>query len=490
MNWLKKISVSGMMILYHTTMDGPSILEQGFKTREQLGGASALGGGTDQAISFTTDYGIAKGIFDGFILMWQMANSPQPLEDIRNHLQSSDPAIRDKISQHISNAQGRLDLLLDGWKPGRASAGGGPKTLEELEQSGFKPVPNESGVPVGGKYFFWLEPIADKDIDDLIYHYVQSYLMFTPDVYNPLFYGTSPSNFRGMSRENIGIITAEVFIDPEQNTNNRLNPGDYDVIPSMSEIRVYNLENIHQILDFDPNPGDSPKMSSSTLTYQSDEGMHELANSILRTLYKHQDFLNRQGVAFDQLVGLVQGISNIYTHYGISIGDIQKHLYETLGIQYYDIDLLNYVEAKKKMEPHPDIREIVQSLPPEILAVVKQGELSWEDIEDRWYKQDQVGYERWFDQLTRNVNVDIDWWIGDIQTYKKELDRVQQRLMSYLGDRYGEEDLDTLADIVITFRSATEPKTAMNKNWLQRVLVVSEHGMSNTYSKLGAVERR
>ena len=505
MNWLQKIAVSGPLIAYHATIAGSQIQQQGFKTREQLGG-SALGGGTSQAVSFTTDWSVAKGIFDAFITMWEFANASDPLGMMQQHFQSIDAGVGAEIKQHIDGSQGNFDSALQGWKgSGWSSGQSRSMTNEELQQSGFRPR-SENGVeqpPMDSeRHLYWEEPMDQQEIDRLIYSYVNAYYTFAP-VYNPLFFGTEVGNFRGIPRDSIGIVTAELFIDPERRGKDDVNSqGDYSVLPSMSEIRMYNLENIRQVIDFDSNPGDSPKMSSMTPTYQPDEKDHNDLNTIIKLLYKHQDIIRKGKVDFDYIVGILQGYTTNSDLRSFddnpSLGQMRKYLFASLGIEYNDYDLLNYAKAKRKLEPPEEIRQAIETLPPDIRVQVDQGEIPFEDITDAWYGRNEVSFNQWTDGLQgRYIDQEIQWWMQDLKRYQEPYGEALVRLQKILGEQYSDVEFDGLAEIVKVFNDVVDSNRIANMdvtNWLQKQAQFEEGipdilaGLANEARKYSSAE--
>ena len=458
MTWLTKTynisplvrhAVAGNVLAYHTTIAGPKILEEGFKTRSQLGTA-ALGGGADDAVSFTTEYSTAKGIFDAFILIWELANSSDPLSSISNHSASLDPVVYQQINQHVQSSIGSsLVDLVSGWKKTHWNMSQGPLTTEELNQNGFKPV--EDHEDGDERHFVWQEPISSKDIDDLIYSYVTSYLTFAP-VYNPLFFGSSTDYFRNISRENIGIITVELYLDPKtKGKRNDYENSDYYVLPSMSEIRVRNLANI-DIVSFDANPTDNASMSSTNLTYNQDENLHNDLNKILKTIYKHRDIFDTDKFEFDHLVGIFQDIDDYN-----SLAIIQKQIYALIGIDYSQYDLDEYVKIKKRMEPDPEISNAIKSLPSEVLAIMTNGEASWEDILDNWYESYPKSVDIWYGKINHTVDREIEWWLSDYRWNKPKLDKIIERLSPY----HPVDKIDDFAEIHQVFQGINN-KNARN----------------------------
>lgn len=70
--------------LYHVTTAKSRIESEGIKTRWELrqGLGAGLGGGTDKSISFTSDYNIAKGIYDNLLIARKVASGEMTLQKL------------------------------------------------------------------------------------------------------------------------------------------------------------------------------------------------------------------------------------------------------------------------------------------------------------------------------------------------------------------------------------------------------------------------
>jgi len=80
--------------LYHATTGLRAIRRQGFRPRRQVG-TSALGGGTDEAISFTLDPRVAKSIVIGLLVLRAGARGDLTLTELYEHFEEQYPdAIR------------------------------------------------------------------------------------------------------------------------------------------------------------------------------------------------------------------------------------------------------------------------------------------------------------------------------------------------------------------------------------------------------------
>lgn len=146
--------------LYHATPFVREILNQGFKTKEDLGGTEVMGGVTEGAISFTGDFDIAQSIVD---------------------------AIKDAIM--IAQGTLRLGELIS------------IARSEGINMDHFRSWLTD--------YKYQKKKVGASD-PDIAFEFYRHYLMFTKIKYNPVFFGVSSSNFKNLKIENVGVLVADV----------------------------------------------------------------------------------------------------------------------------------------------------------------------------------------------------------------------------------------------------------------------------------------
>ena len=455
---------SGVMIAYHATIAGTKIVAAGFKTRKELDYKAALGGGSDQSISFTTDWTVAKGVFDGFMFMWSIANSQDMIAYIRDHYSKLKPEVQTKIVTYYGGGPGGLQMMLRGMKPGGMMSYGGstdktPKTAEELTQLGFGiPVSDsdESTPMIGGKYYVWEEPMTAEDIDNEVYSYVKAYLAADPDVYNPVFFGSSMDSFRNVPRGDIGILTCELNIDPARQTQNDFPSGDrtsYSMQQSMAELRMYDIGDIKSIIDFEYEPGDTAKYSSRVLHYAENPEVEQSINIVLKALYKHYRLIQQHtNLAPDGIISLFQNQTEVY-----KISSLLKSFLEATDLYIYTYDLDNITRIKAKLVIAPEIQAALNAMPENVRNSILTGAKSIDDAEEAWYDVDPDGQSAWYDRFYNEQREMDRYWQQDYVKYAKmyhdELDRIKTNSPKLI-DRWGEENLLQVADLVNSIRQA------------------------------------
>ena len=148
-------------ILYHTTPFASEIESQGFKTKEELG-FEALGGATENAISFTADFKIAQAIAVAFRDVINIAHGKFNVGDIIKLAKEEKIDIPDKFKNWIRDMK-------------------------------FRQIRSSS-----------------QTLKDMTFDLYKTYLAHTSVRYNPWFFGVRIENFEKMNVNNIGIVAAQV----------------------------------------------------------------------------------------------------------------------------------------------------------------------------------------------------------------------------------------------------------------------------------------
>lgn len=175
--------------LFHATPFVREILNQGFKTKEDLGGVEIMGGVTEGAISFTADFDIAQAIVD---------------------------AIKDAIM--IAQGTLRLGELIS------------IARSEGIDMNHFRSWLTDF------KYHKKKGSASDPDI---AFEFYRHYLMFTKIKYNPVFFGVSASNFKHLKLENVGVLVADVDMSKIKNYLNAMEEYRVPVEAISNVNRVY-----------------------------------------------------------------------------------------------------------------------------------------------------------------------------------------------------------------------------------------------------------
>lgn len=439
MSWLhryqsiSKVSSSGLMVAYHATTAGTQILQGGFKTRRQLEGRSALGGGTDNAISFTTDWAVAKGVFDGLVLAWQIANAPDEFAFIKQHFYRLPPEAQQNVIKMMSAFHGgaadkNIDTFLSGWTIDGAFGWGKsnkPLTHEELTALGYQPGPhgtkNIDGVE-GGHYYNWLRPMNDKEKADFLYSYLKAYHAGAA-AYDPVFFGTEIKNFKGLNRQDIGIISAEIEIDSSKRGIDDFPREGVDAthryVDSMAEIRIYDLSTIKRILDYDTNPGNRPKFIGERHYFGEKEHFESAVNSLMDFFFKNYHHLNKyfkaHNIAIDQVISILQRHGENDRNLWTVLKSIENAL-DLKPLNYVIHTLGDYIRFENRIKVPPEVKRLLDILPEQYRNRIFNGERAG-DVLYEMYENNKVGYDKWWtshpDDTAYDAEKTLDDWTFD-----------------------------------------------------------------------------
>lgn len=225
--------------VYHATVAMPAILDHGFKTREQVGGKHATGGGPDNSISFTlnkkTAVAIAIGLRTirgitraeiglGDLIIQAQQVCPQALAstmkklEVDAHVRSPEDVVRiDRGLEWFTNrgyglndeqtrmvlASGQVDGLVEhgygiveGWAPSEVLARAQP---ERWEVHGGKFPPREEWRYRRFTYEAYRALLFSGSWDK--------------EVYDPVFFMTDIAPISKLSDEDIGVVSAKIAAD-------------------------------------------------------------------------------------------------------------------------------------------------------------------------------------------------------------------------------------------------------------------------------------
>lgn len=408
MNWLSKISSSGKIVAYHATIAGTKILNTGFKTRQQLSDFSALGGGTNDSISFTTDWSVAKGIFDSFIFAWNLANKITSPQEV---LSQSSPQLQLSIQKMFNSSEGDLKNKINGWRREGVFGFGDikqPKTESEITEMGYKVDPDSN--PLDGQHFSWLRPLSDQEYYNYLYSFLKSYYAAhsseNTGVYNPVFFCTNIQNFIGVDRQDIGIISAEILIDPTKGAvDDYHKKKTHRYVGSMAELRVFDLNIITQILDYDTKPEDKPKIQTQQYYHGESDQLENYANDLLKVIYKYYStfthIFSRNNIAIDGLISVIQEYGSNPRKFSEMIVYINK----ALKIKEYSYDIQQYMKYKKLIVMPDDIKNLLHLIPQEYVNNMINGE-NVDDVFSKFYDNDKIGYDQWWSATQNKSNVE------------------------------------------------------------------------------------
>lgn len=461
-NWLQQVSVrrfagSGTITAYHATMSGPQILSDGFKTRQQLNERASLGGGSSDSVSFTSDWAVAKGIFDAFIFAHQLANAPDSVQFTSQHFYQSDATLQGKIRNMFKAIHGGGDgylnvqmqgMTFDGvFGMGTSGEFKQPLTLQELQNNGFQPVDGNAGA-VDDKYYQWLRPMTPKETDNFLYDYLKAYYAADNQVYNPVFFGTNINNFRGIDRNNIGIVSASLFLDPSRHSVDDFheNTKSYRYVSSMAEIRVYDLSIIQQILGFENQPGARPKFfNDSTHYFNENENAQTSINNLLNFLYKNYQSVSalfkQTGMAIDSVISILQSTSMSDNN---QLYSVLYEIKKRIGMKGIENVLVDYAKMSDNMKIPKDVQELLQRLPQEYSSRIANGEKA-DDVLYELYENDKNAYDAWWSSFsTDDVSLEayqaekrLNDWVYDRETALKQWERYGKEYERILVERFG-----------------------------------------------------
>lgn len=488
MNWFQKISSSGLMVAYHATIAGSQIVQQGFKTRDEMSGRAALGGGVSNALSFTTDWAVAKGVHDGFILAWQIANAPNGFEFIRNHFYGLAPEYQASVKRMLGAVQGgavesNLEKFLNGFTIesifGFGSGLKKPLTTEQLESMGYQAI----DAPDNNIHYSWFRPMTDKERNDFLYGYLKAFHA-GGGVYDPVFFGSDISNFRGINKADIGIISAEIEIDPEKRGIDDFPRDSQDIthryVSSMAEIRVY-PKAIKRILDFDNNPGQRPKFTGQQHYYSDIPKSEESINGLLSFIYKNyrqlSAFLLERDIAIDQFISLLQINDDKYKLAQLLATVKERIAGSSRNFKYFNNVISDFITSKKKIDIPANIQNYLSRLPQDEAQQILSGEKSSEVLY-QLYENNKVAYNAWYDSFDDpdfcyKAESELEDWTYDRKNFLRQYE--------VYGKQYEREVLEfckgSSPEFVQKFLQAIgefESKYASSQNWFKKIFAAND----------------
>lgn len=144
-------------VLYHATPYAQEIIREGFKTKKELGNREVLGGDTQDAISFTADFKIAKEI-----------------------------ALA--IREAILIAKGKLGIN---------------EIIKRMKQENI-PIPKDWVMDM--RYRKFSDFALTKDMKQQAFQLYRQYLTNSKLRYDPLFFGVNYKNFESLDENNVAVI--------------------------------------------------------------------------------------------------------------------------------------------------------------------------------------------------------------------------------------------------------------------------------------------
>lgn len=216
-------------VLYHATIAYDAILDEGFKTREALGGIQATGGGTSRAISLAADPRVCRAICVGLFTLAMGARGRTSLRSLWNHARRDCPlgaAAAWKSKQSEGWTEAAIDRASDGFRFRKA----GMVTLPLVDDLPPGSVPIETWLERSGPalnpdwsnakrnawndnasrmIYSWWEPATQEWLRQAFLDHYQAILTHGAshrECYDPFFMGTSMTHLAEIDPEQIGVI--------------------------------------------------------------------------------------------------------------------------------------------------------------------------------------------------------------------------------------------------------------------------------------------
>lgn len=209
--------------LYHVTTDMPSVRQHGLKTRRELSQirGKGLGGGPDDTISLTSDYGTAQNILRAMHEHHDVATGKktpaQLVEEARTGHGAERPFLHEMAVYHGEdwNEGEPLPRRLDAKVRGVELKQGGylhtPQEMAEREGPGWRPHPESDKIdaPKGTLYNRWerdASPETRREHASSLYRDFAVARAHAGGPEDPLFTGTDVHGFAAMDPSRFGIV--------------------------------------------------------------------------------------------------------------------------------------------------------------------------------------------------------------------------------------------------------------------------------------------
>jgi 2'-5' RNA ligase len=210
--------------LWHVTTAGTAVQEEGLKTRVELsdGSGNGLGGGTDEAISFTDDPVVAEYIYHAIVEGQQVARGEKTVQDMIDEATAGEGGANRPYLKlwmgHYNSSWEEGDALPAGVQDtmrGVRSKSGGFNTLEEvIADTGEDWRPHRDatvnyktdGTPMYSKYEIDLTPEEQLDANFSLFKHFSTWRQFAGGYEDPLFFSSDPSGLASVPTEEIQIL--------------------------------------------------------------------------------------------------------------------------------------------------------------------------------------------------------------------------------------------------------------------------------------------
>ena len=199
--------------LYHATTAMDSVLRDGLKTRDELGGKHALGGGDEATISFTTDPAIAARIAEVMVEAHDVATGAITPEDLLARAEAG--GFKSNMVD-LAHGQDNIDRIISGQKYDYSSMA---KTLDEAnaDGAGWKPVlsdPNWMGGDGAMRYTGFERPTTPDEQASARLDLYRGPFLSAQEYYghgpmDPLIWAPDAKFFQSLDPAQVGVVHAQ-----------------------------------------------------------------------------------------------------------------------------------------------------------------------------------------------------------------------------------------------------------------------------------------
>lgn len=194
-------------VLYHTTSNLRGIQGSGFhlKTRNELEGddSAALGGGTSDTISFTTDRKIAEAIKTCFLEAHAILTDKTAFEKYENNARKGLDAKKPYFNEMMKliDVKNAYSKLKTGYYIEREII---PKSKKEVPAS-WKPI----GEGYNGRYYQFKRPVTPEERDEELLRFYKVYSFMREQaggMYDPLIWGYPIKTLKALKPNDVAVL--------------------------------------------------------------------------------------------------------------------------------------------------------------------------------------------------------------------------------------------------------------------------------------------
>lgn len=203
--------------LYHVTTAKDRVILEGIKTRTELKQdlGAGLGGGTSDAISFTTDLNTAKGIMSNMREAMAFCKGDLTFDDLYEMAKTGKDAKGPWLSQWLKyhgSKQGeiteRITASLEGYKIDHSWL---PKNVGEMAEKGWEPIP-DSKWPHGSRndlYTKWKKELSPQEAMEDKFQLFKTWSFFRDAAggpLDPLYFSSDPNKLAAIPKDQLAIL--------------------------------------------------------------------------------------------------------------------------------------------------------------------------------------------------------------------------------------------------------------------------------------------